>query len=748
MSQINEIYMTAQTHISNPIAADESLSLAARRIDFADSISSRNSWTQLSMRVPDIRCAACALKIERHLSAMSDVTRVATNLADKRVVVDFSAGDAFDFIDAVEQLGYTALPDRLNLAQDALQKERKSMLARMGVAGIGMMQVMMFALASYVAGPEGIEPAYEGLMHWASLAVATPVALYSSMPFHLGAFRDARNRHLGMDVPISLAILAAYSLSLLNTVLYAGSVYFDSVCMFAFLLLIGRYIELGSRQKYQLSQNLNDHILPNAVQLFTEGKPGLYVSVKSVPVGARVKISADQVIPIDGIIVGGQASVNEAAFTGESIPVSKGLDMLTLAGSRLVNGELVIECTTKYEDFVLTRISVLFRESSLYKPKFSLLADQIASYFVGFILLVTIASALFWLQAGSDQWFSIALAVLVVSCPCALSLATPVAYTVSLAALRNHGVVIRNGEFLERLAATDGIVFDKTGTLTTGALQLGQVKLLTPSINRNQAVEIAAALERGALHPIAKAFPLGSSYTAEDINISAGEGVSGRVEGQYYRLGKPDFAAGIPMPAPPAAGMWILLAAQVPLAWLQLIDEPRPEAASVVAGLQDRGYAIGLLSGDGAKEGRRIASLLGITNITTDATPDANVLVVQQRQATGVRLLMVGDGINDTAAMASAHVSIAVSPVDVVVQESADATLLTNSLSSLPLLIKFSKKVRRIIRQNVSWAITYNLFVIPLAVAGLLQPWMAALGMSLSSLFVVFNANRLREVRD
>jgi len=213
-------------------------------------------------------------------------------------------------------------------------------------------------------------------------------------------------------------------------------------------------------------------------------------------------------------------------------------------------------------------------------------------------------------------------------------------------------------------------------------------------------------------------------------------------------LGKPDFAAGIPMPAPPAAGMWILLAAQVPLAWLQLIDEPRPEAASVVAGLQDRGYAIGLLSGDGAKEGRRIASLLGITNITTDATPDAKVLVVQQRQATGVRLLMVGDGINDTAAMASAHVSIAVSPVDVVVQESADATLLTNSLSSLPLLIKFSKKVRRIIRQNVSWAITYNLFVIPLAVAGLLQPWMAALGMSLSSLFVVFNANRLREVRD
>ena len=721
--------------------------LAARRLDFAESISSRNASTQLSVRVPDIRCAACSLAIERLLSGMPDVTRVATNLADKRVVVDFTAGDAFDFVDAIEGLGYTVLPDRLNLAQAALQQERKSMLARLGVAGIGMMQVMMFALASYLAGSGGIEPAYEGLMRWASLAVATPIALYSAMPFHQGALRDLRNRHLGMDIPISLAILAAYGLSLVNTILHADVVYFDSVCMFAFLLLIGRYVELGSRQKYQLSQNLNDHLLPAAVQLLVAGEPGPYVSVKAVPVGARVKIGADQVIPVDGIVVGGQASVNEAAFTGESVPVSKVVSSLVLAGSRLVDGELQIECTTAYEDFVLTRISVLFRESSLYKPRFSLLADQIAGYFVGFILLVTMASALFWLSVGSDQWFSIALAVLVVSCPCALSLATPVAYTVAIAALRNYGVVIRNGGFLERLAAIDGIVFDKTGTLTTGALQLGAVELLVPGMNRNQAVDIAAALERGTLHPIAKAFVGGASLVAENIHVSAGEGVSGHVDGQYYRLGKPNFAAGRPMPPPPAAGMWILLAAEAPLAWLQLIDEPRPEAVDVVAGLLKQGYSVGLLSGDAAAEGRRIAVLLGITDITTDVAPAAKVADVQRRQALGARLLMVGDGINDAAAMASAHTSIAISPADVVVQEAADATLLTNSLSSLPVLLRFSKQVRRIIRQNVGWAIAYNLCVIPLAVAGLLQPWMAALGMSLSSLLVVFNANRLREVR-
>ncbi len=723
-------------------------SMAARRLDFAESISSLNASTRLSVRVPDIRCAACSLTIERHLSDMPEVTRVATNLADKRVVVDFIAGDAIDFVDAIEGLGYTVLPDRLNLAQAALQQERKSMLARMGVAGIGMMQVMMYALAGYLTGASDLEPAYEGLMRWASLAVATPIALYSAMPFHQGALRDARNHHLGMDVPISLAILAAYGLSLVNTVLHTGAVYFDSVCMFAFLLLVGRYVELGSRQKYQLSQNLNDHVLPTAVQLFVEGETGPYVSVKVVPVGALIKVGAGDIIPVDGIVVSGQASVNEAAFTGESLPVSKVADRRVLAGSQLSDGELLIECTMAYEDFVLTRISALFRESSLYKPRFSVLADRIAGYFVGFILLVTIGSALFWLNAGSDQWVSIALAVLVVSCPCALSLATPVAYTVAISALRSAGVVIRNGGFLERLAAIDGIIFDKTGTLTTGALQLGAVELLTPSISRNQVVDIATALERGSLHPIAKAFGGGASLVAEDIKVSAGEGVSGRVEGQQYRLGKPSFAAGTPMSAPLAAGMWLLLAAETPLAWLQLIDEPRAEAANVVAKLLKQGYSVGLLSGDAAAEGRRIAGLLEITDITTDVTPDAKVADVRRRQALGARLLMVGDGINDAAAMVSAHTSIAVSPADVVVQEAADATLLTNSLNSLLTLINFSKQVRRIIRQNVAWAIAYNLCVIPLAVAGLLQPWMAALGMSLSSLLVVFNANRLKEVRD
>ena len=722
---------------------------AARRLEFADSIFTHAGQTRLSMRVPDIRCAACSLKIERQLSNMPDVARVATNLADKRVVVDFSAGDAFSFVDAVEKLGFTPLPDRANLAQAALHEERKSMLARLGVAGIGMMQVMMFALAGYVAGPVGIEPAYEGLMRWASLAVATPIAIYSAMPFHQGAWRDLRNRHPGMDVPISLAILAAYGLSLVNTVWLDGAVYYDSVSMFAFLLLIGRYVELGSRQKYQVSQNLNDHLLPASVQIFDpQERNPTYVLVKAVPVGARLMIGPDQVIPVDGMVLRGQTSVNESAFTGESLPVSKKAGMTVLAGSRNIEGEIWVECTAPYEEFVLTRISALFRESGLYKPRFSQLADRIAGVFVVFILFATAACGLYWYAAGSAQWFSIALAVLVVSCPCALSLATPVAYTVAVSALRNYGVVVRNGAFLERLAESGDIIFDKTGTLTTGKLHIGRIQLLVPDLDEARVLAVAAALERGCLHPIARAFARAVELQALAVVSTAGEGVSGLVEGVQYQLGKAEFACGKPLAAPPETGMWVLLAAAEPLAWVQLIDEPRPESGRVVASLQGLGFVLSLLTGDAEAEAQRIARLMAISDVSAGVTPADKVAAVQRRQADGRRVVMVGDGINDAAAMASAHASIAVSPADVVVQEAADATLLTNSLTSLPTLIVFARQVRRVIRQNVSWAIVYNLSVIPLAMAGLLQPWMAALGMSVSSLLVVFNANRLRKVQD
>ncbi|MFT6517402.1 MAG: Cu2+-exporting ATPase [Candidatus Azotimanducaceae bacterium] len=741
----------------------------ARRLDFSDSLTTDGKVTRLSMRVPDIRCAACSLHIERHLGQLSQVVSVATNLADKRVVVDFVSHDAavrnpdsalpgddfIAFVEAVESLGFTPVPDRLNLAQAAISLERKSMLGRLGVAGIGMMQVMMFAFTGYLAGPAGIEPAYEGLMRWSSLLIATPIAAYSAMPFYRGAWRDLRHRQLGMDVPIAMAILAAYGLSAANTLLHQDAVYFDSVTMFTFLLLLGRYIELGSRQKYQLSQNLNDHLLPTTVLVEPAdasatdeaNKEGQIVALNAITVGAIVRVSAESVIPVDGIVLSGTSTVSEAAFTGESLSLAKLPGMPVLAGSQNLDAELLIECTAVYNDFVLSRISALYRQSSLYKPRFALIADRIARYFVGFILLVTLGSAVYWLQAGSSEWFSIALSVLVVSCPCALSLATPVAYTVAISALRQTGVVVRHGALLERLAEVDEMILDKTGTLTTGTITLVQVHLLASELSVGDARAIAAALERGSRHPIAHAFQTESEVRASDITINPGEGVSGIVDGQRYWLGRADYAGSPGLCPPSDAGIWVLLGADQPLAWFQLNDQPRPEAEAVVQRLWSAGLHLSILTGDAIGEARRLGEMLGIEEVHASMKPDAKVSVVRQRQNQGARVVMVGDGINDAAAMASAYASVAVSPVDVIVQEAADATLLNSNLTSLPVLVEFSKKVRRVIRQNISWALMYNGTVIPLAVAGMLHPWMAALGMSLSSLLVVLNANRLRTVR-
>jgi Cu2+-exporting ATPase len=418
-----------------------------RRVALTASAREIRGGHRISVRVPDIRCAACTWLIESSLRKRPDVTRCVTNLADRVVTIDYRDRDPLDLVDFIGELGFTVLPDRAAPARERLAEERKSLLARLGVAGIGMMQVMMYAFATYVAGDGGIEPAYEALMRWASLVVVTPIAFYSAMPFHRGAIRDLKHLAPGMDVPVSLAILAAYLLSVINTIGQSGEVYYDSVSMFAFLLLIGRFVELGSRQRYQQSQILSDSLLPASAML----TGGRRIPVANVVVGDVVIVQPGESIPVDGLIVEGKTSVAEAAFTGESKPIDKLAGSKVLAGSDNLEGGILVRATAAYQDFVITRISDLYRESTSYKPRFSVTADIVARYFVTGVLLTAACSAAWWYFAGLSTWFSVGLAVLVVSCPCALSLATPVAYTVAVSAMRNNGIVIANGVFLERL---------------------------------------------------------------------------------------------------------------------------------------------------------------------------------------------------------------------------------------------------------------------------------------------------------
>ncbi len=702
-----------------------------------------NNHFSISVIVPDIRCAACTWLIEKNLLQLDGIESVNVNLSEKRVHVQFNQKALFlDIVSLVESLGYTVNPDETDGLETVLKEERRSLLSRLGVAGIGMMQVMMFAIATYVAGEDGMDDAYAALFRWASLALATPVALYSASIFHLGAFRDLRNRTLGMDVPVSLAILTAYFLSLFNTITYQPEVYFDSVCMFTFFLLVGRYIEAGSRSQFQQSRNLTEHLVPALARISMD--PDEFTATSELMMGSVVHVEPGEPIPVDGLVIEGKSSANESAFTGEVHPVPKSKGDRVLAGSVNLDGALVIEMLVPTSEFVINRISELYKQSVQYKPPFSIVADRIARYFVGSVLALALLSGLYWYLQGSDAWFLVSLTVLVVSCPCALSLATPIAYTIAATTLRRHGIVVSHGAFLERLAGVTSVAFDKTGTLTEGNLEIVEVQL-AGEISRSEAMGIAASLEKTSKHPLSLAF--GSpTLEVERIQILPGEGVLGFIEGREYRLGKASFALQASCSNPENEGMWVLLASDKPLAWFRYEDRTRDEAPEMVRQLSELGCKTSLLTGDQSQQGVTLGRLLDIDEAMVGLSPQSKVDIVSQKQQENERVLMVGDGINDTAAMGIADVSVAVSPVDVFVQTSADATLLSNNLMSLVLAMKYARRVKRIISENISWAVAYNICVIPLAVAGILEPWMAALGMSLSSVMVVLNSNRLIRV--
>ncbi len=708
----------------------------------------RSGLYSVSILVPDIRCASCAWLIESSLRKLNEVADIKVSLADKKVYLELTQpGDLENVLITLKSLGYSPLPDQPNAQAEALKAQRKSLLSRLGVAGIGMMQVMMFSLATYVAGPGGMDPAYQTLFRWASLALAVPVTFYSASVFHTGALRDLRRGQVGMDVPVSLAILSAFTLSAVNTLTSGEHVYFDTVCMFTFFLLMGRFIEAGSRIRFQQGQDLIEHLLP--VMTRVNDDPEVYLPTHEISVGTLVYVNAGEPYPVDGVVTRGNSTADESAFTGEVTPVLKTVGDRVLAGTANLDCSMQVRSQVTYQDSVINQLSVLSRDSALYKPRFALIADQISRYFVAAILGLAGLSGLYWYVQGMSDWILVSLTVLVVSCPCALSLATPIAYTIATTRLREMGVAVCNGEFLERLARVNTVAFDKTGTLTTGKLRLLETRLLS-EMALMDARQIAASLEMGSRHPIAHAFGAGT-LEVEDLEVTPGKGVQGVINGTTYRIGDPDFVwsggpSGTKPEQPDEYSTWVLLAAERPIAWFQVGDDARDEAGEVVSGLQALGCEVCLLTGDRSRQGVSLAESLGISAIGTGLSPEDKVGEIAARQAQGEVMLMIGDGINDAAAMSRSDTSIAICPVDSFVSSAADATLLANALIPLVATVSYARQVRRVIAQNIGWAVAYNMIVVPLAVAGMLAPWMAALGMSLSSLLVVLNSNRLGKV--
>lgn len=747
---------------------------------FADAIEELPDGRRaLRLLIPDLRCAACVWLLEQVLGRQPGITQVQASFASRRLRVEFDPAQGMSvpaIAQLVQRLGYQPEPDLPDAGRQSFASHQRNMLIRLGVAGIGMMPVMMFALPAYLAGglaagAAAVDPLSSALLRWASLALSTPVVLYSAFPFHRGAWYALRHRSLSMDLPVSIAILAAFLLSVVNTLNQASEVYFDTACMFTFFLLLGRYAELLSRRHFQESQDLLSKLLPLTVRRVNSSNEET-VPLRNLEVGDLLRVLPGETIPADGVVVSGSSSVSDSAFTGEPLPSVRQPGARVLAGATNHDGELVICARTQPQDFVLAQINRLFEQASQYRPHWSRLADRAASWFIGAVLVLAAAAGIFWELRGADNALIIALTVLVVACPCALSLATPVASTVATTTLRRRGVVIRNGAFLERAAATTAVVFDKTGTLTEAELHIDRIVPLQ-TLDTRECLAIATALERHSHHPIARAFVSDTALTAGTVITVPGQGVEGEVAGVHYRLGIAAFAwpgrggadatRSLPaLPAPPTPpeqdeGLWVLLAAATPLAWFRLQDVLRDDAAQTVKALREQGITTAIFSGDSSAAGRRLAESLQVDHLRTGLTPEQKIAAVRElsagipkpeASANGQRVMMIGDGVNDAGAMAAADTSIAISPRDVLVQNSADATLLNPDLSLVPDVLRFARRTRRIIRQNVGWSLAYNLSVIPVALLGLLPPWLAALGMSLSSLLVVLNAWRLRRMED
>jgi P-type Cu2+ transporter len=710
---------------------------------------------QLSLLIPDLRCVACVWLLEQVLGKQPGVSEITVNYATRRLRVVFDQQtSAMDIANKIHGLGYSVRADVPDAARDAFSESRRSLLIRLGVAGIGMMQVMMFALASYLSNGS-MEAEYEALMRWASLALTTPVVFYSAWPFHRAAWFALRHRSLIMDVPVSLAILSAWLVSVINTLNNGHEVYFDTASMFTFFLLIGRYAELLSRYHFQQSQDLLEHLLPdnatrleplpdNAVDTHT-------VNYSTVPLhqlkaGDLLRVLPGETIPADGYVEQGHSGVSEAAFTGEPLPQLKQAGARVLAGSINHDGELLIRVKCSADEFVIRQIARLQDKAGAYRPRWAQLADRTAQWFVALVLLIAGAAAAFWYQAGSADFVIIALTVLVVSCPCALSLATPVAYSVACTSLRKAGIVIKNGAFLERAASTSAVVFDKTGTLTEASLTVSRI--VASGADKDQCFAIASALESVSNHPVAMAFDAPHQLTPVNSNVVAGCGVQGDINGHHYRIGLPEFALDTNQPAvqQPDGGHWILLSRDFEaLAWFCLQDKVREDAAATVSALNAQGITTAVLTGDRSMSAADIRTLFGISVVHTGMSPEDKLDVMRQMQGSA-DVMMVGDGINDVAAMAAADTSLAVTPRDSFVQNSADAILLNSTLMTLPRTLRFARKCRRVIRQNILWSVAYNFTVIPFALMGMVPPWLAALGMSLSSVLVVSNAGRLRRM--
>ncbi len=703
---------------------------------------------ETTLLMEGISCAACGWLIEKHLRSLPAVAEARLNLSNHRLHVSWvdSQLPLSQLLSELRHIGYAAHPYQADRASEQLASENRLALRQLGVAGLLWFQAMMATMATWPEFNIDLSPELHTILRWVALFLTTPIVFYSCAPFFKGAMRDLRTRHLTMDVSVSLAIGGAYIAGIWTAISGVGELYFDAVGMFALFLLAGRYLERRARERTAAATAQLVNLLPaSCLRLGADGQSER-ILLSELALGDRVLVHPGAILPADGKILDGQSSVDESLLTGEYLPQPRTTGDAVTAGTLNVEGALTVEVLALGQDTRLSAIVRLLDRAQAEKPRLAEIADRAAQWFLLLSLIAAAAIGLLWWQLDASRAFWIVLAMLVATCPCALSLATPTALTAATGTLHKLGLLLTRGHVLEGLNQIDTVIFDKTGTLTEGRLALRAIRPLS-HLDSEQCLGLAAALENRSEHPIARAFGR-APVAAEEVLSTPGLGLEGRVGEQHLRIGQPDFVcalSGAALPAlPDEAGQWLLLGnRQGPLAWFVLDDRLRADAPALLAACKARGWRTLLLSGDSSPMVASVAAELGIDEAHGGLRPDDKLQVLQQLHQQGRKVLMLGDGVNDVPVLAAADISVAMGSATDLAKTSADAVLLSNRLEALVQAFSLARRTRRVIIENLLWAGLYNGLMLPFAALGWITPVWAAVGMSISSLTVVLNALRL-----
>ena len=710
--------------------------------------------SHIDLAVEGVSCAGCMSKIERGLSALPDVTLARVNLTDRRVALEWKEGalDPARFIDRLAELGYKAYPFE-PVRAEALETEQTSFLLRcLGVAAFAAMNVMMLSVPVWSGNVTDMIPEQRDFFHWLSALIALPAAVYAGQPFFRSAYRALRARSTNMDVPISIGIVLALAMSVVETINHAEHAYFDAALMLITFLVAGRYLDQSMRRKTRTVAGNLAALRAETATKFVGADEIREVPIAAVQAGDIVLLRPGERSAVDGAVIEGQSKIDQSLITGETLPANAGPGTAVYAGTLNLSGALRVRVSAASEGTLLAEISRLLDNAVQARSRYTKLADRASRLYAPVVHTAALLTMLGWVAYGATWHDAIvtAIAVLIITCPCALGLAIPAVQTIVSGAMFRTGVLLNSGDAIERLADVDRVVFDKTGTLTLPELDVENAADIPQDV-----FELAGRLALASHHPVASAVAraAGAGTPLPGTEEIAGQGVRGFVGGQEVRLGRPSFCGADQIASEilcrdPEASVVAFSHGEARHVFA-VRQRLRPDAAGAITDLLKAGLEVEILSGDREAAVRHAAQSLGVHEWRAGVTPADKIARIEELKQQGFKVMMVGDGMNDAPALAAAHVSMSPVSATHLSQATADLVFLGDRLAPVVVAIGLSRKALRLMRQNLWLAAGYNLLAVPLAIAGLATPLVAAAAMSGSSLLVILNALRAhRGVRE